>query len=600
MPLLSKRPPATLNPPIPQRYPAPPQGQRHKFKALLGLMLMSLLGGLGSRLVYLQIVHGAQWRQRAEDNRIRLIARQPERGQITDRKGRILVGSKISHSVFLWPVAKREKKDWDPTLKKLAQILNKPEDELRKRLEQLGYESTDRVRVARHITKEQVTAIAEAGEILRGVEVDAETKRVYKYGATAAHILGYTGELSDEEYKQLKPKGYRLGDVNGKLGVEAALESQLRGEWGGQQVEVDAQGKVLRVLGEKETRMGQSIQLTIDIELQKATEAALGERKGAVVVLDPQDGSVLAMASRPGFDPNLFSKERITEAEWGALQKLEHPFVNRAVQAFQPASTFKVLPTVAAIESGKWPADTVLQTFPSYTIGGTTFGEWNHAGFGPLGFAGAMINSSDTFFYQVAGRIDGDPFTSWMKKFGLGVKTGIELPDEAAGILPDEAWKQREVGEGWLLGDSINMSIGQGFVTMSPLQVAMMYAVPGNGGYLVKPHLVKTDEDQSKWRQSLNLKPDTLRILQEGLRGVITQGTGQEYLDVGYLPPIAGKSGTSEDLGKGSDTWFAAYMPADKPEVVVVAFAETSGESGGKMCAPIVRQVLEAYQELKK
>jgi penicillin-binding protein 2 len=574
--------------------------KRRKVLFLMAIVILSLLGTLGSRLVYLQLVDGSHWRRRAEENRVRMIARQPERGRILDRQGRTLVGSKLSHSVFLWPAAKQDRKLWDQTLPRLAEILHKPEAELRKRLEQIGYDSIDRVRVARRITPDQVTAIAEAGDILKGVEVDAETTRIYPYGKMAAHVLGYTGELSDEEYQQLKSKGYRLGDVNGKLGVEAVLESQLRGEWGGQQVEVDGMGRVKRVLGEKSPRMGQDVHLTLDISLQKAAEAALGEQQGAVVVLDPRDGSILAMTSRPTFDPNLFSKDRVTEAEWGALQKLANPFVNRAVQAFQPASTFKIVTTTAAIESGKWPADTVLPTLPSYTIGGTTFGEWNGAGFGPLGFAGAIMNSSDTFFYQIAGRIDGAPFTDWMHRYGLGQKTGVELPDESAGTVPDASWKQKVVGEEWRLGDSINMSIGQGFVTASPLQMATIFAVAANGGDRIKPHLLQTNEAAKQGRQSLHLQPETLRILQEGLRGVVTQGTGQEYLDVGYLPPIAGKSGTSEDLGQGSDTWFAAYAPAEKPEIVVVVFAEKSGGSGGKVSAPIVRQVMEAYFQPKQ
>lgn len=580
------------------RQQHPGQRQR-KIIVLAGLMIATLLGGLGSRLVYLQLLHGDQWRQRAEDNRIRLIARQPERGRILDRKGRMLVGSKLSHSVFLWPVAKKNPTEWNATLDKLAQILNKPKADLQKRLDQLGLDSLERVRVARNVTPAQITAIAEGGQVMQGVEVDAETTRIYPYGKVGAHILGYTGDLSEAEYEKLKSKGYRINDVNGKFGVEAALEDQLRGEWGGQQIEVDAAGKVIKILGEKPTHMGQELQLTIDIDLQKAAEAALGDRKGAIVALDPNNGAVLAMASWPTFDPNLFSKEKITQAEWDALNKLPNPFVNRAIQAFPPASTFKIITTTAAIESGKWPADTVLNTFPFYEIGGTRFGEWNKAGFGPLNFADAITLSSDTFFYQIARRIDGDPFSSWMRRFGIGEKTGIELLDEAAGVLPDEAWKQKEIGEGWLLGDSINMSIGQGFVTTSPLQMAAAYAVPANGGFRVKPHLLKTNEAAKNWRENLNLKPETIAIMQRGLRGVVTHGTGQEALDVGYLPAIAGKSGTSEDLGDGSDTWFAAYAPFDKPEVVVVAFAERSGESGGKVGGPMVRQVMEAFFALK-
>jgi penicillin-binding protein 2 len=601
MTLLFKRPKTPKPPPkfdFAGLYQPTPVRKQHKALVLLGAMTSLLVGAIGSRLFYLQLVDGAHWRQRADDNRIRLIARQPERGRILDRRGRILVGSKLSHSAFLWPVAQKDATAWTPTIQKLAKILHKPEAELRQKLQQQGYDSTDRVRVARGITPAQVTAIAEAGTALNGVEVDAETTRVYKYGNLAAHILGYTGELSQTEYEQLKSKGYRIGDVNGKLGIEASREEDLRGEWGGQQVEVDVAGKVLRILGEKPIHMGKDVQLTIDAELQKSVEQAIGDTKGAIVVLDPNDGAVLAMTSRPTFNPNMFSQERITPQEWAAVQKQDHAFVNRAVQAFQPASTFKIVTTTAAIESGKWSADTVLNTFPSLTFGETTFGEWNGAGFGPLGFAGAITNSSDTFFYQIAQRIDGDPFTTWMCRFGVGEPTGIELLEESPGTRPDAAWKQKEVGEGWLLGDSINMSIGQGFLSTTPLQVAGMFAVPANGGYRVKPHLIRNDSARQA-REALNLRPETLQVLREGLRGVVTEGTGQDALDVSYLPPIAGKSGTSEDLGHGSDTWFAAYAPADKPEIVVVAFAERSGGSGGKVGAPMVRQVMEAYFDQK-
>ncbi len=572
--------------------------KKHKALALAAVMAASLIGGLGVRLVNLQIIDGTRWRQRADENRIRLIARQPERGRVLDTNGRTLSGSQLVHSVFLWPAAKQDAQEWDSTLEHLAKIIKKPKTELKQRLALHESTSIDRVRVARNVTPAQITAIAEAGPILHGVEVDAETTRIYPYGKTAAHILGYTGEISEEEYQQLQSKGYRRGDVNGKLGIEASLESLLRGQRGGKTVEVDANGKVIQVIGEQASRMGQELQLTIDIELQKAAEQALGQRKGAIVALNPNNGEVLAMASWPTFDPNMFSKERITEQEWQALQELPHPFVNRAVQAFPPASTFKIVTTAAAIESGKWSADTVLPTYPSLTFGGTTFGEWNKAGFGPLGFAGALIHSSDTFFYQIAGRIHGQPFTEWLHKFGVGEKTGIELLDEAPGIAPDAAWKKQVMQEDWLLGDSINMSIGQGFVTMSPLQVAAAFAVPANGGYRIKPHILKDSEARND-RQSLNLKPETMQVIRAGLRGVVTQSTGTA-LNVSYLPPVSGKSGTSEDLGDGSDTWFAAYAPSDKPEIVVVAFAERSGDSGGKVGAPMVRDVMAAYFRLKR
>jgi penicillin-binding protein 2 len=363
---------------------------------------------------------------------------------------------------------------------------------------------------------------------------------------------------------------------------------------------VDGAGQVLRILGQKPTKAGQDVTLTIDLDLQRAAEKALGDRKGAIVALDPSNGAVLALVSRPAFDPNLFST-RITDAQWKQLQNTDHPFVNRAIQAFQPASTFKIVTTTAGLESGKFSPDAVLPTYPSITIGGIEFNDWNRAGFGPLNFPGALAWSSDTFFYQVGMTIGGEALIDWTRRYGFGRKTGIEMAtEEAPGLVPDDDWKRKELKEGWFLGDTVNMSIGQGFLLTTPLQVAVMFSVPANGGYLVKPHLLKDNEESKNWRESLNLLPTTVQRLREGLRQVVTSGTGTA-VDDPDLPPISGKSGTSEDVGGGSDTWFGAFAPStDNPEIVVVAFAEKSGGGGGSVGAPMVRQVMQAYFNKQK
>lgn len=568
-------------------------GRRYKSVILMAMVSALLFGGIVSRLVYLQLIDGERNRKLAENNRIRLIPKQPERGKILDRKGRVLAGSRLSHAVFLWPLAQK-KTEWAGTLKRLSQILNIPEEDFKRRLEQAGYSSPFLIRIARAVSPAQVTALAEYSNELEGVLVEPEAVRYYPNGDLAAHVLGYTGEMTDQDLERRKGEGYRLGDVIGQMGVEATYEKLLRGEWGGMQVEVDGAGQVVRILGRKQTHTGKDITLTLDMDVQKAAEAALGNRKGAIVAIDPNNGAVLAMVSRPAFDPNLFST-RITEAQWKQLQSADHPFVNRAIQGFPPASTFKIVTTTAAIESGKYSVDTVLNTYASLRVGGIDFGDWNRAGFGPLDFVGAMKWSSDTFFYQIAMGIGDKSLIQWTRRYGFGRKTGIDLLDEeAAGLVPDDAWKRKELGEGWYLGDTVNMSIGQGYLQSSPLQVAVMFAVPANGGYLVKPHLLKDNEEAQSWREGLNLRPETIRVLQEGLRAVITSGTGTA-LNVSHLPPIAGKSGTAEDFGRQSHTWFGAYAPDKKPEIIVVAFGENSGGGGGSVAAPMVRQVLEAY-----
>ena len=576
------------------RQPTPRTvGRNYQSIFLMLLVSVFLVGGIGSRLAYLQLMEGQRNRQLAENNRIRLIPKQPVRGNIFDRKGRVLASSRLSHAVYIWPIA-RKKAEWPATLQLVSKILNIPATEIQKRLEKAGYNSPSLLRIARGISPAQITAMEEYSDQLEGVEVDIEAVRDYPNGDLAAHVLGYTGELNDEELAKRKAEGYRMGDIVGQMGVEQAFEDKLRGEWGGQQVEVDGAGRVLRVLGQKPAHAGKDVHLTIDLDVQKAAEAALGDHKGAIVALNPKNGSVLAMVSRPTFDPNIFST-RITSETWKQLQGKDHPFVNRSMRGFPPASTFKIITATAGMESGKFSPSTVLETYGSLTIGGTTFGEWNHAGFGPLGFVGALAMSSDTFFYQIGRGVGGPTLIEWTRKYGFGQKTGIELAsEEAEGLVADDTWKQKNLKLPWSVGDTVNMSIGQGFLQATPLQLADMFSVPANGGYRIKPHLLKDDEDSKNWRRSLNLKPSTVKVLREGLRQVVAGGTGKA-LNVPEIPPASGKSGTAEAPPGKPHAWFGSYAPADNPEIVVVAFAEHSGGGGGAVAAPMVRQVLEAY-----
>ncbi len=571
-----------------------PRTVGRNYQSLFVMLLVSifLVGAMGSRLAYLQLVQGERNRQLAENNRIRLVPKQPVRGNIFDRKGKVLASSRLSHSVFLWPIAIKEA-EWPKTRQLLSKLLDLPQDEIQKRVEKAGSNSLSLIRIERGISPAQITALAEYSSQLKGVEVDIEAVRDYPNGDLAAHILGYTGELNDEELEKRKAEGYRLGDIVGQMGIEESYEQLLRGEWGGQQVEVDGAGQVLRILGEKDAKSGKDVQTTLDLTVQKAAEAALGNRKGAIVALDPNTGAVLAMVSRPTFDPNIFST-RVTADTWKQLQAKGTPFVNRALRGFPPASTFKVVTQTAGMESGKYSPDTVLQTFAALNVGGTSFGEWNHAGFGAIGFVRAMAMSSNTFHGQIGRGVGGPMLIKWAQKYGFGQKTGIELEDESAGLVADDAWKRKQFDWEWTVGDTVNMSIGQGFTQATPLQVAVMFAAPANGGYRVKPHFFKNDEQAKDSRVSLNLKPTTLQTLRKGLRSVVAEGTGAA-LRVPHLPPAAGKSGTAEAPPGQAHAWFGGFAPFDKPEIVVVAFAEHSGGGGGKVAAPMVREVLEAY-----
>lgn len=568
------------------------------FLIIFTLLMMT---GISVRLGYLQIIEGTNHRKRAEANRIRMIPKQPERGNIFDRDGKLLASTRYPRSVYLWPMS-HTKPAWPVVAARLSQIIEVSQEEMEKKLEEAGANSSSLIRVARDLNEAQITALKEYQSELPDVEISTEAVRYYPHGKQLAHLLGYTRELTAEQLKEKQQQGYRLGDVIGQMGVEKAYEKTLRGEWGGQRVEVDGAGRPLRVLGEKQAKAGNDLHLTIDLDMQKTAEKALGDRNGAIVALDPKNGAVLAMVSHPTFDPNIFSKQKLTQKDWETVQGADHPLVNRALSAFPPASTFKIVTTTAALESGKFSPSTVLQTYGSLNFGGTRFGEWNHAGFGPLGFVGALQWSSDTFFYQIGRGVGGPTLIEWTRKYGFGTKTGFEfVNEETKGLVPDEAWKQKVWKIPWTVGDSINMSIGQGALQTTPLQVAIMFAVPANGGYRVQPHLLKDNEEAKSWRQSLNMKPTTISILRQGLRKVVAEGTGKA-LNQPTVPPVAGKSGTAEAWKgrvKQNHAWFGAYAPAQQPEMVIVAFAEHSGGGGGSIAAPMILEIMEEYFQRK-
>jgi penicillin-binding protein 2 len=571
---------------------------------IVGLIVsLFLFGAIGSRLAYLQIVQGNYNRQRAEDNRVRIVPKQPVRGNIFDRKGKVLATTKLTHAAYLWPKVQTDPQ-WPSIRHRIASLLNIPEAELQKKVQEAGYNSPTLLRIARNLNTAQITAIEEFREELKGLEVDIETVRYYPNGEVGSHILGYTGELTQKGLAKRRKDGYRLGDVVGKMGVESSFEKLLRGEWGGLQLEVDGAGKVMRILGQKEAKPGNDVTLTLDLELQKAAEEALGERKGAVVALDPNNGAVLAMVSYPRFDPNIFSA-RITPEIWKKVQGKGNPFVNRALRGFPPASTFKIVTDTAGLESGKFPPNTMLQTSAYLRVGGTAFGEWNHAGFGRIGYVRALAMSSNTFHGQIGRGVGGPVLIEWARRYGFGSPTGVDLSDdEAPGLIADDAWKRKNVNLAWSEGDTVNMSIGQGFTLATPLQVAVMFASQGNGGYKVKPHFNVADNQKAfQARVSLKLKPSTLETLRKGLRAVVAEGTAK-VLNTPDLPPVAGKSGTAQAPPGENHAWFGGFAPFDKPSIVVVAFAEHSGGGGGSTAGPMVKKVMETYfkkpEDLKK
>lgn len=556
----------------------------------LGLMLVVAVfaGAMLARLAVLQLVQGAHYRDLSDENRIRLMARNPIRGRLLDRHGQVLATSRLTYSLYIQP-RQVNAQQWPGLRDRLAALLSIPVSDLDRRRQEGANAEGFRILLASRLKPEQVLRFREQASSLKGAEVDSDVLRSYPNGSLAAHVLGYTSGITEEEYAQLEAKGYRIRDRVGRSGVEKVYESILRGEWGGQQVEVNAAGQVQRILGDKPAKPGKDLRLTLDLELQRTAEKALnGVRKGAIVAMDPQSGAILALASRPTFDPNLFSDGPTTQ-QWSDLNRPDAPLLNRAFRGFPPASTFKIVTTIAALESGLYQPDSKVLTTNSFCYAGLCYGD--HGAHGMIGFPLALAVSSNTFYYRVGLRLGPEHLFAAARRMGYGQASGIELVDEdSPGLMGDRAWKKEVLAEPWTPVDSITSAIGQGALQVTPMQMARLYAAVANGGWLVTPHLVERPTKRT-W---IGLKPSTLAVLRRGLRMVVTEGTAR-LLNEPQLPAVAGKTGTGEDPPRPDHAWFGGYAPAGKPTLVIVAFGENSGGYGGTVAAPMVKALMTTW-----
>ncbi|WP_353090747.1 penicillin-binding protein 2 [Synechococcus lacustris] len=558
--------------------------------ALLLIFIIALLTAMAGRLAWLQLAHGSENRVLADENRVRLVPRSPMRGRLLDRRGRLMAGNRLTYNLYLLPKELNDAR-WQQLQPRLANLLQIPADRLNHQRQSGLNPDGYRIELIADLKPDQVLRLKEQQVNLQGLQVDQDYRRSYTYGALGAHVLGYTSPITDAEYQYLEEKGYRIQDRIGRIGIEAVYENHLRGEWGGQQLEVNAAGEVQRVLGDKQAKAGKDLTLTLDLDLQRAADEALGTvAKGAIVALDPRTGAVRAMASKPNYDPNIFSRN-INTAEWKFLNRTEAPLLNRALQGFPPASTFKIVTTAAGIESGLMNAKSTLPTFNSFCYAGMCYGD--HGSFGAIGFPLALAVSSNSFYYQVGLKVGEAELFKAARRFGYGRYTGIELKtEESPGLLGDAAWKKQVLKEAWTPVDTITSAIGQGALQVTPLQMARLYAAVANGGNLVTPHLVEGKHVPKP--QGMGLKADTIKMLHQGLRRAVTEGTAKVLADPN-LPAVAGKTGTGEDPPRPDHAWFGGYAPAEKPQLVIVAFAENSGGYGGTVSAPMVKKLMEVF-----
>ena len=580
-------------------------GLRQQPLVLLTLVLLFCSAMVG-RLVWMQLLEGSRFRELADENRIRLVPRSPIRGRLLDRKGRVLATSKLTYSLYLEPRLVSDA-DWPDLRDRLARLLNLKPDLLDQRrekgLDRDGYRTT----LALDLKPEQVLRFREQALGLRGAQVDVDILRSYPNGTLAAHALGYTQPVTESEFEFLAEKGYKIRDRIGRTGVEAAYERHLRGKWGGQMLEVNAMGEVQRNLGDRPSQAGKDLVLTLDLDLQRVAEQALADKPGgAVVALEAATGAVLALASRPSFDPNFFSKLITTQKEYDALfSNPKKPLLSRAMNPYDPGSTWKPVTAMAGMESGQFPPDTKLHTKACITYGGHCFPDHNGKGFGTIGYADALRHSSNTFFYQVGVGVGSLALKQAADQLGFQQKTGIEIGwEESVGLVGDEPWAERGRGWAepgtvpWIPEDMASASIGQSVVQITPLQLARAYAVFANGGWLVTPHLAAGDIDwmSPEHRTKVAMKPSTLQTIREGLRKVVEAGTGAGLNGPG-IPPAAGKTGTAEDSTGGPDhAWFGCYAPYPDGKIVVVAFAQNTPGGGSVHALPMAKKVLAEWE----
>ena len=615
------------------RQPGSRSGMRF---LVFGLAAVLAIGGLTTRLFYLQIVSGGQFAALSEGNRTSLQAIPSSRGLIFDRTGRTLVTNVPTFVVKIRPVDLPEERR-DEVVARLGALLNMDTADINASIDSNPGSRFDLVRIASDVPDETARLISEAGDALPGVEVVIEARRQYPDGALVSQLLGYTGPVSADQIEELKAKGYLPDDLLGKTGLEAFYESELRGQYGSETVERDAAGRKLQVLEKvRDAEAGDSLNLTIDVNEQKLAQKALqwgmrtaGLKRGVVIVMNPQTGEVLAMVSLPTYDNNAFSRGISNKDYAKLLANPNKPLLNHAVAAhYPPGSTYKLVTGTGALTDHKITPQTRVSTRPYLKLGQTRFWDWNHRGFGPCTIMCGFAHSSDTFFFQLAGMLGIDRLAHWAHQYGFGNPTGIDLPGEVAGIVPSNSWKENALGASIFPGETYQAGIGQGYDVVTPIQLINAYAALANGGKLYQPQLVREiiGPDGSVVRpfapkliRKLNVPRGVLKTMREAARNVVLVRHTYNLVDLPIV--VAGKSGTAE-FGlrdrKGRlpfHSWFVGFVPkhaektADDPtglkavgredsNLVVLAFAYDS-RTKGNVATEIVKYYLQLHFNIK-
>jgi len=590
------------------------KGRRVIWGAIFAVVIFFILI---TRLWYLQILQGDTLRVQSESNRLRFVPVAASRGTILDRNGKVLVSNTPSFSVAVIP---QEVKEKDALFASLARYLGLDPAELQERWEKgKGRAKYYPIIVAAGISRDQVEFLQENQLWMPGVDIEMKPVRQYPNGVLAAHLLGYLGEINEQELEANHFRNYNPGDYVGKSGLERSWEEMLHGTDGGRQIEVDARGRYLRTISESKPTVGNSLVLTIDLVLQQAAEKAFGDRAGAAVVVDVNTGEILAFASSPSFDPALFTG-RMPPDIWKAyLEDKRHPLENKALKGqYPPGSTFKIITALAGLESGLIDEHTTVNCTGAYEVGRDVFKCWDKKGHGRVDLKRAIRESCDVYFYQLGERLGVDRIAEMARRFGLGAPMGIGLENEKGGLIPTMAWKQEKYKKKWYRGETMPVSIGQGYTLLTPIQLATMTAAVANEGTVYRPYLVKrvVDPDGKVIKETKpevlyrpQIRPNSFRLVKEGLLAVVNEPRGTGGAARLYEVKVAGKTGTSQVVKQRGPNrevayqyrdhaLFVAFAPYDKPEVAVSVVIE-HGEHGGAAAAPVAGAILRAYFEQK-
>ena len=609
-----------------------PERQVYFFRRRLtvaGALIIVAFAGLMGRFIYLQVMQHRHYTTLAESNRIAIVPIVPNRGVITDRNGIVLAQS---YSAYTLEVMPSRVKNLEETIDELAKIVDIQARD-RKRFKRLLEESKnfESLPLRTRLSDEEVARFAVNRYRFPGIEIKARLFRQYPFAELASHVVGYIGRINDRDLERIEEwdetANYKGSDYIGKVGVELSYERELHGTTGWEEVEVDAGGRAVRTLSRTAPTSGNNLRLSLDIKLQQAAEKAFGERRGALVAIEPATGDVLAFVSKPGFDPNLFV-EGIDPANWELLNDSpDKPLLNRPLRgAYPPGSTIKPFLALSALHSGKRTPTQTIYDPGFYQIAGSAhrFRDDKPGGHGYVDMMKSIVASCDTYYYMLAGETEIDDTYAFLSQFSFGSKTGIDIEGELSGVLPSRRWKRdrfaaknyREEHRKWYLGDSISAGIGQGYNAFTPVQQAEAIAIIANDGVAFRPHLVKsihnvkTEEVRQiapqPWR-TLALKPEKLAFIKTALVGVAKEGTSaRAFIGARYVS--AGKTGTAQvyslkgekyqagrvDERLRDHAWYIAYAPADKPQIALAVLVENGG-FGAQAAAPIARTVFDYY-----